>query len=115
MQYPNHHPLINPNNKIVAGVGPCIGKKNYEVDNIFYKRFISQSKKNKVYFIKKNNDKKLFNLRKYVNDKLIKLKIKVDHINHDTFKEKSLFFSYRRSKKLNEKDYGRCISVISLI
>ena len=106
---------INPNNKIVASVGPCIGKKNYEVDSIFYKRFISQSKKNKFYFIKKNNDKKLFNLRKYVNDKLIKLKIKVDHINHDTFKEKSLFFSYRRSKKLNEKDYGRCISVISLI
>tara|TARA_B100000963_G_scaffold341905_1_gene342149 strand:+ start:8316 stop:9071 length:756 start_codon:yes stop_codon:yes gene_type:complete len=106
---------INPNNKIIASVGPCIGEKNYEVDRIFYKNFISQSKKNNVYFIKKNNDKKLFNLRKYVNDKLIKLKIKVDHVNHDTFKEKSLFFSYRRSKKLNEKDYGRCISVISLI
>ena len=29
--------------------------------------------------------------------------------------EKNKFFSYRRSKKLCENDYGRCISVISLI
>tara|TARA_X000001036_G_scaffold233721_1_gene218228 strand:+ start:156 stop:914 length:759 start_codon:yes stop_codon:yes gene_type:complete len=102
-------------NKIFASVGPCIGKKSYEVDENFYKKFISKSKKNAVYFLKKNKDKKLFNLRKYVNDKLIKLNVKVDHVNHDTFKEKSSFFSYRRSQKLREKDYGRCISVISLV
>ena len=74
-----------------------------------------KSKKNIVYFSRKNNIKKLFNLRKYVNDKLTKLNVKVHHVNHDTFKEKSSFFSYRRSQKLHEKDYGRCISVISLI
>ena len=96
-------------------MGPCIGKKSYEVDINFYKKFISKSKKNAVYFSKKNKDKKLFNLRKYVNDKLIKLNVKVDHVNHDTFIEKNRFFSYRRSQKLNEKDYGRCISVISLV
>ena len=45
----------------------------------------------------------------------LKLNVKVDHVNHDTFREKSKFFSYRRSQKLQEKDYGRCISVISLI
>ena len=56
----------------------------------------------------------LFNIRKYVNDKLVNLKVKVDHVKHDTFKEKSNFFSYRRSQKLGEKDYGRCISIISL-
>jgi len=106
---------LNSNNTIIAGVGPCIGKKSYEVDLNFYKNFISKSKKNAVYFVKKNNNKKLFNLRKYVNDKLVKLNVKVDHVNHDTFKEKNRFFSYRRSKKLHEKDYGRCISVISLI
>ena len=77
--------------------------------------YLLQSKKNKVYFIKKNNVKKLFNLRKYVNDKLLRLNVKVDHVNHDTFKEKSSFFSFRRSQKLREKDYGRCISVISLV
>ena len=106
---------LNSKNKILASIGPCIGQKSYEVDIDFYKKFISKSKRNKIYFLKKNNMKKLFNLRKYVNDKLIKLNVKVDHVNHDTFKEKSRFFSYRRSQKLQEKDYGRCISVICLV
>ena len=106
---------LNSKNEILASIGPCIGQKSYEVDINFYKKFLSQSKKNKAYFIKKNNLKKLFNLRKYVNDKLLKLNVKVDHVNHDTFKEKSSFFSFRRSQKLLEKDYGRCISVISLV
>ncbi len=105
---------LGSKNKIFASVGPCIGTKSYEVDFNFYKKFISTSKKNKIYFTKKNKNKKLFNLRKFVNDKLIKLKVKVDNINKDTFQEKSNFFSYRRSQKLGQNDYGRCISVITL-
>ena len=106
---------LNSNNEIFASVGPCIGSKSYEVDINFYKKFISKSKKNIAYFVKKDNNKKLFNLRKYVNDKLVSLNAKVDHVNHDTFKEEKSFFSYRRSQKLQEKDYGRCISIISII
>ena len=106
---------INFNNKIFACIGPCIGKKSYEVDFIFYKKFIEKSIRNKVYFTKKNKTKKLFNLRKYVADKLLKLNVKIDHVNYDTFSEKNNFFSFRRSQKLGENDYGRCISVISLI
>ena len=102
-------------NKIYASIGPCIGKDSYEVNLDFYKNFIFKSKKNKIYFSKKRGDKKLFNLRKYVADKLVKLDVKVDHIKRDTFKDKNNFFSYRRSRKLRENDYGRCISVISLI
>tara|TARA_S200000501_G_C20607962_1_gene648939 strand:- start:209 stop:784 length:576 start_codon:yes stop_codon:yes gene_type:complete len=105
---------LGSNNKIYAGVGPCIGRKSYEVDLKFYKKFIKKSKNNALYFSNKNKDKKLFNLRKYVNNKLVKLNVNVNHINFDTFKEKSKFFSYRRSKKLGENDYGRCISVITL-
>jgi len=101
-------------NKIVASIGPCIGKESYEVDYNFYKRFKTKSKKNSVYFTKKNKDKRLFDLRKYVYDKLIRLKVKVDHVNYDTFKEKNVFFSYRRSQKLRDVDYGRCISIICL-
>ena len=106
---------LNSKNKILASIGPCIGQKSYEVDIDFYKKFVLRSKRNKIYFLKKNNKKQLFNLRKYINDKLIRLNVKVDHVNHDTFKEKRNFFSYRRSQKLQEKDYGRCISVISLV
>tara|TARA_B100001059_G_C17732825_1_gene527193 strand:- start:721 stop:1203 length:483 start_codon:yes stop_codon:yes gene_type:complete len=106
---------LNSNNNIFASIGPCIGKKSYEVDLNFYKKFITISKKNNIYFIDKNKEKKLFNLRKYTADILIKLNVKVDHVNHDTFKEKVNFFSYRRSCKLKQNDYGRCISVIRLI
>ena len=106
---------LNTNNKIYGCVGPCIGKKNYEVSIIFYKKFLHKSKKNNIYFKRKSKSKKLFDLRKYVTDKLIKLKVNVDQINRDTFRDKNNFFSYRRSQKLQENDYGRCISIVSLI
>ena len=105
---------LGSDNLIYACVGPCIGKKNYEVDLVFYKKFINNSKKNKKYFSYKNQNKKLFNLRKFVADKLIKLKVKVDHVDKDTFAQKSNFFSYRRSRKTDQKDYGRCISTVCM-
>ena len=51
---------INSKNKIFACIGPCIGKKSYEVDLDFYKKFVIRSKKNSIYFTKKNNKKKFF-------------------------------------------------------
>ena len=105
----------NSSYDIIASIGPCISTKSYEVDLNFYKKFITKAKKNKKYFIFKNKNKKFFNLRKYVNDKLLELNVKVDHINRDTYKEKKNFFSYRRSSKLKQNDYGRCISTISMI
>ena len=106
---------LSPNNKIFASIGPCIGKKSYEVDFEFYKKFLMKSKRYKKYFANKNKNKKLFDLRKFVADKLLQLNVKVDHVNHDTYKEKTNFFSYRRSFKMKQNDYGRCISVICLI
>ena len=106
---------LNSNNKIFASVGPCIGEKNYEVDIKFYKKFVSKYRNNKIYFRHKSREKKLFNLRKFVTDKLLKLNVKVDQINKDTFAEKSNFYSYRRSQKLKQKDYGRCISTVCLV
>ena len=110
----NKFKKFGSHSKIYASIGPCIGQDSYEVNLDFYKNFILESKKNKIYFSKKIGDKKLFNLRRYVADKLVKLDVKIDHIKRDTFKDKNNFFSYRRSQKLGENDYGRCISVISL-
>ena len=106
---------ISSNNKIYASIGPCIGKKSYEVGIAFYKKFLKKSNKNKKYFLKKNNEKKLFDLRRFVTDNLIKLKVTVDHINKDTFTDRNNFFSYRRSSKLEQIDYGRCISTVSML
>ena len=75
---------------------------------------MDKSKNNKIYFSNKNKTKKLFNLRKFVSNKLIKANINVDQVDRNTFAEKSNFFSYRRSCKLKQKDYGRCISSISM-
>ncbi len=101
-------------NKFYACVGPCIGRKSYEVDKNFYNMFMAESKNNKIYFSNKNKTKKLFNLRKFVTNKLLKANIRVDQVDRDTFAEKSNFFSYRRSCKLKQKDYGRCISAICM-
>ena len=106
---------LNFKSNIYASIGPCIGKRSYEVDIDFYKKFVSRSKKNKKFFSQKSKLKKLFDLRKYVTSKLLDLGVKIDQVNHDTFKEKNYFFSFRRSTILNQSDYGRCISVIRLV
>ena len=106
---------ISSKSKIYASVGPCIGLKSYEVDIKFYKKFILKSAKNKLYFLNKSKSKKLFNLRRYVTDKLKQCRVEVDQVNHDTFAEKNNFFSYRRASKLKQKDYGRCISTIRML
>ena len=105
---------ISSDNKFYACIGPCIGKKSYEVDKNFYKMFLAKSRNNKIYFSNKNKTKKLFNLRKFVTNKLIKANINIDQIDRDTFAEKGNFFSYRRSCKLKQRDYGRCISSICM-
>ena len=107
---------INRNGKINVAIGPCIGVNNYEVGQDFYERFIQKSIKNKNFFLLSKKDKLLFDLRKYVNSKFEELKVNhVENIDFDTFSENKNFFSFRRSKLAGEKDYGRCISVISLI
>jgi YfiH family protein len=106
---------ISKNNKIYVAVGPCIGAKNYEVGKEFYDKFTKESEKNKKFFFPSQKDKFLFDLRKYVNSKITEFDIKhVDNIDFDTFKERDSFFSFRRSSQLSQKDYGRCISTISL-
>ena len=106
---------LNSDNKIYATIGPCIGKESYEVDLKFFKNFVKKSKKNKKFFTIKNRNKKLFNLREYVAQKLTEQNVVIDHVNHDTFKERDNFFSYRRSTILHQRDYGRSISTIKLI
>ena len=107
---------MNKNNSIYVVVGPCIGLKNYEVGKEFYDEFILENKNNDFFFLKKKNNKFLFDLRKFVNSKIAKFDIKyTENIELDTFEENENFFSFRRSSKLGESDYGRCISAISLI
>ena len=98
---------------LIAVVGPCIKKENYEVKKDFYNKFIDQNPKYNEFFKKILNNKYTFDLRKFINKELINLNVKnVENIEMDTFDEKHNFYSYRRSCFNKEKNYGRCISVI---
>jgi len=105
---------LNSNNKdLIAVIGPCIKKDNYEVKVDFFQRFINRDKRNENFFKKINDEKYKFDLREFINKELWNLNINnVDNIELDTFSESEFFYSYRRSGLKKEKDYGRCISVI---
>lgn len=97
--------------RIIAAIGPCITQSSYEVgpefyDNINDTRFFTPSKKNGHY---------QFDLRDYIVSKLEKSEItEIDHLRHDTYRQKQDFFSYRRTTHQGENDYGRQISIILL-
>ena len=105
--------LNSNNNDLIAAVGPCINKKNYEVKADFFEKFISQDKNNENFFNKISSEKYFFDLRGFINKELSNLNIKnIDNIEMDTFSESEFFYSRRRSHLNREQDYGRCISVI---
>jgi YfiH family protein len=107
---------MNKDNSFYVAIGPCIGLENYEVGKEFYDEFINENKINDTFFLTKKNNMFFFDLRKYVNFKIAKFDVKyIENIDLDTYAEKENFFSFRRSRKLGEKDYGRCISTIGLI
>ena len=105
---------LNSNtNDLIAVVGPCIKKENYEVKNDFYQKFVFQNVKYEQFFNKINNNKYIFDLRNFINKEISNLNIKnIENIEMDTFSEKEFFYSYRRSQNNKDTDYGRCISVI---
>ena len=105
--------LNSNNHDLIAVIGPCINKKNYNVKTDLFKKFIDQDKRNEIFFGKINKDNYFFDLRGYINKEITNLNIKnIDNIEKDTFSEAEFFYSYRRSAAAKEQDYGRCISVI---
>ena len=100
---------------LTAIIGPCLNSKNYEVDMTFEKQFLKKSKSYSKFFRKKNQNKALFNLRGLINYQLKDLGLeKIHNVNLDTYANKRLFFSHRRSNHLKEKTTGRLINLISL-
>ena len=99
---------------IISCIGPCIGKESYKVNNDFFRKFIIENSQNKDFFLIKKNIMN-FDLNSYIVKKIKNFGVKkVLFGSFDTFKDKKNFFSYRRSLISKEKDYGRCLSVISI-
>ncbi|MFD2204271.1 peptidoglycan editing factor PgeF [Kiloniella antarctica] len=101
---------------ISCAIGPCIAQSSYEVGAEFAHRFFEENENNMGYFIPSPREGRfLFNLRKYVGDRLKSYGVgQVSISKNDTYSEEELFFSYRRSCHRKEADYGRGLSVIAL-
>jgi len=98
-----------------AIIGPCLGANNYEVNKNFEAKFLNKDIKYSKFFRKKNRVKSYFNLRGLINYQLKNLGIKkIYNINRDTYSNKKLFFSHRRSTHKGIKTTGRLINLISL-
>jgi polyphenol oxidase len=101
---------------IQAKIGPMIQQESYEVSQDFFNDFLEESAENKKFFQSgKTSDKYLFDLPKYIEQKLRAAGIsKIENCQIDTYKNAEKFFSFRRSTHLKEIDCGRNVSVIAL-
>lgn len=101
---------------ISVSVGPCISQGSYQVDAVFRDRFVADDGSNADFFRPDRPDGRyLFDLRQYVRARLEQAQIgRIDLAENDTYSEDGLFFSYRRSRSLNEEDCGRGLSAIAL-
>ena len=93
-------------------IGPCIRKNSYEVS----REFINIMNFNfKGLWTKKKDNKYYFDLPKLAKHKLNDLGIsEIVDSKIDTFKNIK-YFSYRRSIHLKYRDYGRNLSLVSII
>jgi hypothetical protein len=101
---------------ILAGVGPAICQRSYEVGPEFPQPFLAQNDGNKDFFCPSARDGHfMFDLKGYVARRLVGVGINsVQVLPCDTCAEDTRFFSYRRSCQRGEPDYGRGLSVICL-
>lgn len=102
--------------RIIAAIGPCAGWQSYEVDPVFRDNFLSQSLENREFFKDGGSDKFLFNLKGYVANRLAESGIlTINILANDTIAEVEQFFSFRRTTRAKEPDYGRQLSAITLV
>ena len=100
----------------VAGIGPCIGPRTYEVDRGFRESFVDRDPEHQRHFqMAPRPDRFLFDLSGFVESALDVAGIgAIERIDGDTLREEDRFFSYRRAHHRGEPDYGRQLSAIVL-
>jgi polyphenol oxidase len=101
--------------RILAAVGPCIGRKSYEVDEAFFQRFLAQDDQNDLYFTPGRSGHHQFDLEGYALARLAHAGVRrIEALGLDTYADEARFFSYRRATHRGEPNYGRQISIIAL-
>ncbi len=101
--------------RITAAVGPCIGRRSYEVDDSFRARFEAADPDYGAYFTDARPGHALFDLEGYCLGRLAVAGLgRAEALGVDTKADSQRFFSYRRSSLAGEADYGRQLSLIAL-
>lgn len=101
---------------IIAGIGPAIGQRSYEVGPEFPAPFLEQAENNSDFFApSRRAGHFMFDIKNYAARRLGQGGVKrVKILPCDTCAEENRFFSYRRACLRGEKDYGRGLSAIYL-
>ena len=102
--------------RIVAALGPTIRQPNYEVGPEFVARFLAADADNTRFFAASERaGHAMFDLAGYIADRVQRADIvNFEDLGLCTYAEPERFFSYRRTTKQGEPDYGRHINAIAL-
>ena len=101
--------------RIAAAVGPCIGQRNYEVDQAFADRLLAEDGGNERFLADGPGGQPHFDLEAYVVARLAAAGVRrIEAAGLDTYALEDRFYSYRRATHRGEADYGRQISLIGL-
>ncbi|WP_455373080.1 peptidoglycan editing factor PgeF [Limibacillus halophilus] len=101
---------------VIAGIGPAIEQRSYEVGPEFPGPFLREEAGNADFFAPSPRQGHfLFDLKGYVARRLGRCGVGEIHSSPaDTRAESERFFSYRRATLQGERDYGRGLSTIVL-
>lgn len=101
--------------RIVAAIGPCIGRASYEVTDDFAHRFEEQDAGNARFFSAGKPGHLQFDIGGYVAARLAAAGVgRVAVLDEDTYSQPDRFFSYRRACHRGEPGYGRQMSMVGL-
>jgi YfiH family protein len=102
--------------RIVAALGPTIRHPNYEVGPEFVARFLAADADNSRFFAASERaGHAMFDLAGYIADRVQRAGIvNFEDLGLCNYAEPERFFSYRRTTKQGEPDYGRHINAIAL-
>jgi YfiH family protein len=102
--------------RIVAALGPTIRQPNYEVGPEFVDRYVAADPDNARFFTPSQRaGHAMFDLAGYIAECVQRAGIvNFEDIGLCTYAEPERFYSYRRTTRLGEPDYGRHINAIAL-
>ena len=99
----------------VAVIGPTISQAAYEVGPEFLDTFLADDPENGRFFAGGKGDRVMFDLPAFGLHRLRAAGIgHAEWTGHCTFRQPERFYSFRRTTRAGEADYGRLISIIRL-